>query len=240
MEPYPLFTNVFPLPNGNLPPVILVGTVLSSVPVGQPEVSVWDGKTPYQRYRATVDVENVLRGAVSSQPAEIYFLVDRTSQGIARLGTLENHNGSWRAGDREMFFLQTDSGRLRIVCDTYAHCVAPVMSGSHRSFRPGKSTAEDIADILLTPGSQTSDEQMIKGLDKATSFSFGFAPNRAMKKLEELIDSGSPKIRLEACKYLRIYRHPFGQPEYPVMLSHDPAYLKAAASCSQDGKADRP
>lgn len=232
MEPYPTFTDLFPADRVRFPPVILVGRVLSGVPIGSPRPSIWDGKTPYQRYRITVAVENVLHGSVPSRTVDIYFLKDIRAGGPPRLGTPQQ-GGLWRIGDREMFFLQRDSGRLRTVCDTWAHCVAPVLTGSHEGFQPGPNVGNALADILLTRGKGTSDTQMVESLEKAAFISFTFAPSFSIRKLEDLVQTETPPVRQAACKYLRMFSRsaPYNKPDYAKLLAADPNFIKAIAAC---------
>jgi hypothetical protein len=232
MEPYPEFTDLFPADRAGFPPVILVARILACVPVGSPQPSIWEGQPRYQEYRTTVAVENVLYGSVPGRRVDIYFLQSLIISGPPRLGTLQ-HGGLWRIGDREMFFLQRDSGRLRTVCDTWAHCVVPVLSGSHEGFQPGPTVGDALADILFTRGKGSSDAQMIEGLEKATFIGFHFAPNFSMRKLEDLVQTETPPVREAACKYLRMFSRPapYDNPDYGKLLAADPDFIKAIAIC---------
>ncbi len=232
MEPYPRFIGLFDQGTG-FPPVILVGRILGSGRIGSPQPSIWDGATPYQQYRATIAVENVLNGSIPLGTAEIYFMINLRSGGHKGLGTI-NDGGSWHIGDREMFFLQRDSGRLRTICDSFAYnCVAPVLSGSHASIQGHRSVGNMIADIFLTRGEGASDAQMIKAMDRATFISFHFAPGYAMKKLEEMVQTETPPVRRAACQYLRVYGRSlaYDNPDKKVLPS-DPDFVKALASCA--------
>jgi hypothetical protein len=233
MEPYPRFIGLFDQGTG-FPPVILVGRILDSRRVGSPRPSIWDGAAPYQQYRTTVAVENVLNGSISLGTVEIYFMVNLRSGGHKGLGTI-NDGGSWRIGDREMFFLQRDSGRLRTICDSFAYnCVEPVLSGSHASIQSHTSVRDMIADIFLTRGKGASDAQMIKAMDRATSVSFRFAHEYSMKKLEEMVQTETPPVRRAACQYLRAYSKsaPYDDPNYKRVLTSDPEFVKALSTCA--------
>jgi hypothetical protein len=232
MEPYPEFTDLFPADMAAFPPVILVGRILAGVAIGSPRPSIWDGKTPYQEYRISVAIENVLHGSVPPQTADIYFLKNIRAGGPPRLG-IPQQGGLWRIGDRKMFFLQRDSGRLRTVCDTWAHCVVPVLSGSHLGFQPRPRPGDALADILFTRGKGTSDAQMIEGLEKASFVGFHFAPNFSMRKLEDLVQTETPSVRQAACKYLRMFSRsaPYNNPDFAKLLAADPSFIKAIAAC---------
>lgn len=232
MDPYPRFIGLFDQGTG-FPPVILVGRILASKRIGSPQTSIWDGETPYQQYRASVAVENVLKGSVPLREVEIYFLVNLRSGGHKALGTIKD-GGAWRIGDREMFFLQLDSGRLRTICDSFAYnCVEPVLSGSHASIQGHTAVGDMIADIFLTRGKGASDAQMIEAMDRATSISFHFAPSYSMKKLEEMSQTETPPVRQAACEYLRAYGRSaaYDNPDKKV-LGSNPDFVKALASCT--------
>jgi hypothetical protein len=98
---------------------------------------------------------------------------------------------------------------------------------------------DSIADILLTRDQETSDAQMIEGMESATSVSFHFAPGSSMAKLEELVLTETPSVRQAACKYLRIYSE--AQPytnrrDYAGALTSDPNFVKALAECEAKAK----
>lgn len=234
MDPYPNFIGLFEDGVPRLPPVILVGRILNSVGMGSRQLSIWDGDTPYQQYRATVALENVLNGSVPLGTVEIYFLVNVRSGGHKVLGTTKD-GGSWHIGDREMFFLQRDSGRLRTICDSFAYnCVIPVFTGSHESIQPHPWAGDTIADIFLTRGKGTSDAQMIEGMNRGTSISFHFSPSYSMTKLVQMAQTETALVRREACKYLRSYSKsaPYNNPDYKKVLSTNPEFVKALSTCA--------
>ena len=239
MNAYPEFIDLFPVDMARFPPVIVVGRILACVPVGSPRPSIWDGETPYQEYRTTIALENVLNGNVQTPTADVYFLKNLRSGGLKELGTLQN-GGYWRIGDREMFFLQHDSGRLRTVCDTFAHCVVPVLSGWHQTFRRNANVGESVADILFTRGRGASDAQMIEGLEYATSVGSHFAPEFSMRKLEEIIQTETPLVRQAACKYLRMFSRsaPYNSHQNATLLTDDANFINAIQSCPAEK--DRP
>jgi hypothetical protein len=232
MEPYPTFIGLFDKGPDFLPPIILVGRILASTRIGPRRLSIWDGKTLYQEYRTTVAVENVVKGELPSGTAEIYFLVNLRGGGRKILGTL-NDGGCWHIGDREMFFLQRDRGRLRTICDTFAHdCVLPVLSGSHTSIQPHRWVGDAIAEIFLTRGKGAADAQLIEGMDEATSISFHFSPSFSMTKLEEMVQTETLPVRQAACEYLRMYSRSatYNNPDKKILTSN-PDFSKAISRC---------
>ena len=235
MDAYPEFTDLFPTEMARFPPVILVGRILSGEMVGSPQPSIWGPSNLYQKCRTTVAVENVLNGGQQSGTVDIYFLKDVRASGPPRLGTVRQ-GGHWQIGDREMFFLQRDSGRLRTVCDTFVHCVVPVLSGRHDSFQPSQNIGESIAEILFTRGKSTTDDQMIRGLDNASFLGSHFAPLFSIHKLEQLVKTETPAVRQAACKTLRQSNRsaPFDNPSYAQLLARDPEFLRAIAVCPSE------
>jgi hypothetical protein len=163
--PYPPFIDLPRNERVAAIPIIIVGRVMSSRPVGAPHKDGWGSNHDFQLHRAVVQVENVLRGRVAIGTLDIYYFMDLRAAGMRRLGTIQD-GGSWHEEDREMFFLQENYGLLRTVCDTYAHCVLPVYSGRHDSAEP-KSEAwigDAITDILLTPGKNSTTNEMVQAI----------------------------------------------------------------------------
>lgn len=109
-------------------PVILVGRILSSSKAsGRRQYEVQGKSDHVQLYEVTVAVENVLKGdAPREQCRDLFLSARRFLRGSPLLGIEER--GTWRLGDREMFFLNRDSGVLRTICDFYSDCVVPVFS----------------------------------------------------------------------------------------------------------------
>jgi hypothetical protein len=230
MEPYP---NQIGLSAEAESPEVMVGRILSSVPIGSGRLSPWEGQGLYVQGRATVAVENVLKGSVPPGTAEIYFVVH--GQGHKTLGTA-NQGGSWRIGDREMFFLQRDAGRLRTICDSFAWgCVWPVLSGSHESLPLRPHWQESVVDILLTRGKGASDAVTFDDMRRTVQGASFLAPRYAMTKLEELAQTETP-VRRAACKCLRTYslEPPSMQGDYIAGLAKDPNFAKALAACPPD------
>jgi hypothetical protein len=170
---------------------------------------------------------------VTTSTTDIYFLKNLRNSGLKELGTVQ-HGGSWRIGDREMFFLQRDSGRLRTVCDTFAHCVVPVLSGRHISLKRPADVGESITDILFTRGEGVSDAEMSKAFEHATFLGFRFAPSFAAKKLEEIVQNETPLVRKAACNYVRMWNQAAQDNDSrPVaVLAENPSFINAMRVCS--------
>jgi len=200
LKPYPPFID---LPRssaiGSIP-VILVGQVIKTMKVGSPQTDPWGRTHSLQLHKAAVKVENVLRGKVQPGDIDLYYFRDLQPVGMLQLGTVPD-SGSWNEGDREMFFLQSDSGRLRTVCDTYAHCVLPVYSGHHDLLQANANVwiGNTITDILLARGQDTSDQQMAKAIGKSSGPCYEFSPAYTVDKLKQFVRTGSAPIRHEAC-----------------------------------------
>jgi hypothetical protein len=240
MEPYPRSIGIRDSGVFIPPPVIIVGTVIASEKTGSRLMSPWDGDTPYQQFRTSVAVENVLRGNVQSRTIKISYMADlRGGGGHRRLG-MESDGGSWRVGDREMFFLQRDAGQLRTVCDDFAfNCVLPVQSGRHDTVQQREQVGEMIADVFLSRGSGVSDAQMAAGLDGGGEAALHFAPEYSALKLEELIEHQPSPVRAEACKLLEIYSlaGPCQNPGLTGLTKANPAFIKAMSFCPKSNDA---
>lgn len=201
-------------------PVIVVGRVLESSPIGKPRTSVWDESVKFQMYRTKIAVENMLQGDM--RPTEMqffYFAPTGSWDGPSRLG-------SWRIGDREMFFLQWNSGVLRTVCDTYESCVLPVFTGDHTHWKPSgndKWIGDNIVDFLLTRGPGCADEQLIQQIDKTPSFDINHIS--AIQKLRQIALDEHAAVRSEACRVL----HSFGDTYFRMVP--DPSVPALRAAC---------
>jgi hypothetical protein len=191
-------------------PVILVGRIVSYAKVGRPGPSRWGTSDLMQLNRITVRVENVLQGDVSPGILPIYYFINlRRSTGPAMLG-MDGMHGTWHIGDRELFFLQRDTGVLRTICDNYAHCVIPVLSGSHADvqFDASKPITKRIVDILLTRGEGCTDQDWIKAIEKDGDRAFLFDREYTIKKLQLLSASEMPGVREQSCNVLATLGQP--------------------------------
>jgi hypothetical protein len=107
-------------------------------------------------------------------------------------------------GDRELFFLQSDNGALRTICDNFAHCVIDVHTGSHQGFqRHGdRWIGNDLADILLDPGSGCGDAQLAISLEQSAPAARELAGDYALRKLELVAGKRTGPVRDAACRML--------------------------------------
>jgi hypothetical protein len=117
---------------------------------------------------------------------------------------MDSMGGSWHIGDRELFFLQQDTNVLRTVCDSYAHCVVPVLSGSHADLKPdpSKPITERIVDLLLTRGEGCSERDWLNAIEKDGDRARLFDMEYTIKKLQLLSASEMPGVRKQSCGVL--------------------------------------
>ena len=100
--------------------------------------------------------------------------------------------GTWRIGDREMFFVWLDEGMLRTICNMGAIAVWPVYTGAHET--PKKPLPEAITDILLDRGPGCTDQDMLKAMMGTLPF--------------EIASTEDAKVRQQACDILRSIGQP--------------------------------
>ena len=212
-------------------PVILVGRILGTFPVGTPRPSKWDDTVSVQMYRVQLAVENVLAGDIRSKEVPVFYFVRAGAwDGPPRLG-------SWQPGERKMFFLQINSGVLRTICDNFEHCVLSVFTGSHVGWKAPlyNSIAEHILDLLLSKGQGCTDEQLIKAISHTPSFDIN--NTAAIRKVEQtaLMERGA--VRKQACQTLAdLGDSYFGLPPDPSHTSS----LKAACGSTLPDKPPYP
>lgn len=178
-------------------PIILVGQIAAYRELGRPRPSRFDAE-PIQLCRITVQVETVLRGDVAPGEVPIYFLVNFGSTGGPPQLGMVGRTGNWRIGDRELFFLQRDSGTLRTIIDNYALAARPVLTGAHTSYepRPGETVPEMIVDILLTRGQECSDQQMAHAVSRSVADFFDLP--YTVRKLRQLANDEVPIVKKAA------------------------------------------
>ena len=183
-------------------PVIVVGVVKHSSWMGTAHKSRWDEDEMVQLIRVDVTFENVIKSDINSDNGEVFFYRSlRASEGPPRLGMI-GEGGTWKPGDRELFFLQKEQGHLRTICDTFRNCVIPVLTGSHPSFRRSPNPIEDIARILLTKGDGCSDYQMAAAVKINAGLVALFSKEVAVQHLRILAGENAREIRKEACYQL--------------------------------------
>jgi len=187
-------------------PIVVVAKILANSSIGRPRLSKWDSHLWVQLYRAQLRIENVLRGPVMrGNNIQIYYFAEvGTIGGPPRLG-MTTAGGTWHIYDREIFFLQTDSGVLRTTCDSLHFCAVPIFTGAHPEL---KDTSEapiphKITDVLLTRGRGCRDQELIKAIQQAPYFDRSYA----IKKLAELARTETPEVRKAACDALGALGH---------------------------------
>jgi hypothetical protein len=182
--------------------MIVVGRILEYSDVGRPHPSKWIPNFPVQLGSIKIQVENVLQGEDTRGDISVFFFrYLAISEGAPRIG-VRGRGGTWRIGDREIFFLQRDSGVLRTVCDGWAHCVMPVLTGAHPEFKSNPNSSNTaIIDILLTRGEGCSDQQMVDAISQFRAYDYG--PDYTIKKLNEIARTETPKVRKAACQKLK-------------------------------------
>lgn len=189
-------------------PVILVGEALQDAQTAAaPQRSEWDGR-PVQLWKVRVRVEQVLQGDMPSKEADIFYFAD--------MGTFESSDrplrGGIYAGHSEIFFLQSDRGRFRTVCDGWRNCVLWVRTGSHFNFKidPRLSIEDLIVRLLLSRGDHTTDKQMADSIDHP-ELRWGTAP--AYDALLQLVThEKSEAVRMAAREELRKLQQAYGAP----------------------------
>jgi len=186
-------------------PFVVIGTIKADERVGSLQKSSWGKKTPVQMFRIRVEIENVLAGDIGKGSEDVfYFRSAGAWSGPARLGLL-GQGGTWKLGDREIFFLQRNNGLLRTICDDYAHCVTPLFSGPHPRFvrNPNRWIGFDLADILLTPGSGCGEAQLATALSRSTGTARALSGDYALKIVEKTANDSSGQLRIAACQALK-------------------------------------
>jgi len=188
-------------------PIIVVGRILANEDIGSARKED-EFSAPIQLCRVTIQIENILRGRIAKGRTAVYYFTEVGSTGASpRLG-MSPYAGSWHLGDRMIFFLRRDAGVLRTTCDFRDYCVVQVFSGAHPGFKatPDKSLAENIVDLLLTRGADSSNRQMIKAITKSRVLDF--SEGYALRKIEQLVLGGPQEVTNAACDLLSAYKRP--------------------------------
>jgi len=196
---YPPFIQVPQETNMNKVPVILVGRVLSSSDIGKPRPSKWDPRFLTQLSEVTVAVENVLQGSVNRQEIPIYYFVIASSHDGNRL------LGDWRPGERDLFYLQKDSGVFRTICDNYRSCVTRVLTGAHPNWKrdPTLYITDDILRFMLSRGENCDDAAMLEAVNLAQRYGTGDPQERdVIRAVEQVAIHETPPVQHGACQVL--------------------------------------
>jgi hypothetical protein len=186
-------------------PVILVGLVLvGSHPAGPLHPSRVDPHVLTQLHQAKIRVENLVQGDVAqNDEINIFYSLDAVNLGSSASFLY------FSRGDRRLFFLERDAGKLRTIYDTWNTCVLPVFSGFHPNFKrdPHQPATEAIVDLLLTRGEGATDKDMVKAVREVGNFD-RFGDELQLKALQQIAREETPPVRHEACAELAIWGHP--------------------------------
>lgn len=160
-----------------------------------------------------VEVENIIRGSVTSPRLEfIFFAYSARNKG----GYSGPKLYQVIPGERRMFFLTRDRGSFRSVGDVRGDYTWMVWSGRHTKRYPNDAAGAfpeqvdtekegaAIAEILLEPGLESDPDAMAGELPRSTSFLNEItSPATIVGHLRKLIHSTVPlKLRLAACQEL--------------------------------------
>jgi hypothetical protein len=179
-------------------PIVVVGTVGHDQTIGRRFRSPYESELWYILHRVNITVENVLKGdnLREGMTIPVYYF------GFASTVDGGRHLGIWSRGERDLFFIEKDSGVFRIVCDGIATCIFQVCTGSHVGYRfaQNEPLAYRIADMLLTKGSGISDHQMAGTLAKMPIIPAGYPPRQyAIQRLKELGATSNQELHVEVC-----------------------------------------
>lgn len=129
-------------------PIIVVGTITTIRDIGPARRSRKDSHPLIGPVEITVSVENVLKGAVARSAIQVFGF--RWREQYVRGGLFAPY-----PGDRCLFLLRRDSGRLRLLVDSPEGSLAVfVYSGEHRDLEPRAygDAGRAMAALLLTLG----------------------------------------------------------------------------------------
>lgn len=188
-------TEIFPAP------LVIVGVIESDALVRSPVPSHRDAGLLLQLRKVKVRIENVLRGDAKTATMTIYYFAwYRYTGGNRPLGT-------WKQGDRRIFWLRADSGALRTACDG-RDCTMPVFSGRHPHYQADqrKPLGYALADIWFTRGEGATDTDMVRQVD--WGYPSTVPDSYVTDKLQQLAATEADSIRAAACKQLSYLRQP--------------------------------
>jgi hypothetical protein len=129
-------------------PIIVLGRVLEFSNIGQPQRSQGDPRILVQLTRLTVDVEEVIKGAIRTDPTK-FDLFTYSNENKVDLGVPRYIPA---VGQHRIYFLRPSQNTYRSVGDVTNYNLA-VQSGTHeKGFCKGKQPGCCIAELLLAPG----------------------------------------------------------------------------------------
>ncbi len=178
--------------------IVVIGKVAEVKVVG-PEVRTSDEhRYPLRLQRLAIQAENVLKGEARS--GRMIFYRFAWSPDRAMVGPW----GILVPGDRSVFFLDTEDGVLRSIIDLYPSHIE-VRSGGHASYKPRaeQSLEESIAELLLTPGTDTRPEVFSQALQVASAISIELIGHAGtLRLMKPLLASEEPLLKKRACSVM--------------------------------------
>ena len=183
-------------------PLIIVGSLTNEQQqeVGWSRPSKYSNQ-PIQLYRQWVNVENVLRGHLPTDRILVYFFAKKGNiGGIQPIG--------FPLGYRFIFYLRSEAGVWRTMCDDYEFCVDRVLTGQHMG--PERDTrrpiAEAILEITYTRGEGITDGEMVDALSSPHNTGSRWVDGNEdfyAKLMQRTAVGGAPAVRAQACVELR-------------------------------------
>lgn len=170
-------------------PIIVIGHVAEVNDVGQPRRSPGDPRIKTQLTRIKIDVEEVIKGDVRSNPMEFYYFTFSPAASELDLGVPRYLPD---VGQRRIYFLKPSNGIYRSVGDVTDYTLR-VSSGSHKKgFCKGKSPGCCIAETLLVPQQDLDTKWFVADLIQAEYAAGVLCSQRAardlMQKLAQSLD----------------------------------------------------
>ena len=180
---------------------ILAGTV-RSISIFGPTQQTSDGVL-VRSWEVQVAPLLVLKGDLPAQ--EVVFFTNNYAPNVVQNGDFER----LASGDRRIFFLVREGGRLRSVSDLYRTSIPLVHQAAPLPPDSSAPIAEQIGSVLLgePPGESPRDFARILpkvATEALRTTGYGFVSSR----LSQLSASGAPEVRTEAC--LTAYEQVFG------------------------------
>lgn len=189
-------------PKGLLPlaDTILIGTVIASdwegavLAVSTPDTGPFKARLQ----KLTVHVENTLRGIIAPGKEIVFYRYDCYED-----CRLVAYRSFAPVGSRRIFFLRSDGGVLRSAVDI-AESEIPVYSGQHSNDAHAPAQLEQqIAHLLLTPGSNFHADVFARGLfDTRYVSEVLIGHSGTLELVKPLLENRAQSIRIQACLVL--------------------------------------
>jgi hypothetical protein len=192
-------------------PIIVLGRVIEVNPIGDPKRSQGDPRILVQLTRLTIYVEEVIKGTIRTNPAEInlftYSSENKLDLGVPRYIPA--------VGQLRIYFLRPLQNGYRSVGDVTNYNLS-VQSGTHeKGFCKGKKPGCCIAAILLIPGQSLDVETFVAHLyDAEYAANTLCSPSAAHDLLVQLSENPNRQIAdgaQELLKALRAAKRKLGQ-----------------------------